>query len=352
MLLAQHDHSLAHTKSIPLVRQYLIEQVAEELEAQNVNVERHLNKRRLPDWRSMDPGLAIPLPHYLDLFELGVRTNCSMTFGAEVARGIELRDFQSYGAAIGRSEIVFDAMQTACKRARQQASTLKFWLHSVDGGYLFCRKQFARVSGCSVALAQLEQYTLNLLTKIVQLGAGPDWKPKHIYLSCSRDMAKIDEEVFPDATLHFEWPFSAIHVPFACIVRPIHQRGRKSLPKPNVTGSDFEAPWSDGSFSASCRALMRSLALEGECALDSFADTFGLSRRTIQRWLAEEGTTLKELRAEVLMEIATELLSGSEASVVEIADLLGYQNASHFSRAFRNWAGVAPSAYRKVQMAI
>ena len=47
------------------------------------------------------------------------------------------------------------------------------------------------------------------------------------------------------------------------------------------------------------------------------------------------------------VEEMSELLRGSDESVLAIAGQLGYDNASKFARAFRQVMGVSPSAYRK-----
>jgi AraC family transcriptional regulator len=47
------------------------------------------------------------------------------------------------------------------------------------------------------------------------------------------------------------------------------------------------------------------------------------------------------------IERAKQLLRGSELSLTEIAQRVGYSSASHFSVGFRKMTRVAPSEYRK-----
>lgn len=42
-----------------------------------------------------------------------------------------------------------------------------------------------------------------------------------------------------------------------------------------------------------------------------------------------------------------DFVENSDRSMTEIAYLLGYSEASAFSRAFRNWTGTGPAAYRR-----
>jgi AraC-like DNA-binding protein len=45
-------------------------------------------------------------------------------------------------------------------------------------------------------------------------------------------------------------------------------------------------------------------------------------------------------------ELAAQYVKGSELSVGEITFLLRFSEPANFSRAFKRWTGVSPSAYR------
>jgi AraC-like DNA-binding protein len=94
------------------------------------------------------------------------------------------------------------------------------------------------------------------------------------------------------------------------------------------------------------RALLRAgdgLSLTGERA----ARELGMSARTLKRKLSQHGTSFSDLVAHERRRLATRMLRAG-ASVDEIADRLGYADAQSFSRAFRRWTDMTPSAYRKL----
>lgn len=76
------------------------------------------------------------------------------------------------------------------------------------------------------------------------------------------------------------------------------------------------------------------------------ADDLGLGVRTLQRRLADAGTTFRHLCEEASMEEAERLLQKTNIPVAEIAHRLGYSEPSSFSRAVFNWFGVRPSTLR------
>lgn len=71
-----------------------------------------------------------------------------------------------------------------------------------------------------------------------------------------------------------------------------------------------------------------------------------ISPRTLQRRLAEEGTSYRALLNEVREQLATELLVAGGLPVAEVARRLGYLELSSFSQAFRRWTGMGARAYR------
>jgi AraC-like DNA-binding protein len=71
------------------------------------------------------------------------------------------------------------------------------------------------------------------------------------------------------------------------------------------------------------------------------------SVRSLQRDLARFGISYSEIVQQVRFEQATRMLSEERTKVIDIALSLGYEDASHFSRAFRRAAGMSPRQYRR-----
>lgn len=80
---------------------------------------------------------------------------------------------------------------------------------------------------------------------------------------------------------------------------------------------------------------------------DELARGLGMSVRTLVRRLEEEGTNYAEILREVRRRRAQQMLRDRNLSGDLIAERLGYADAASFSRAFRTWEGVSPSAWRK-----
>lgn len=97
------------------------------------------------------------------------------------------------------------------------------------------------------------------------------------------------------------------------------------------------------------RAILVELLPAGISSVDVVADKLALSKRTLQRKLAQESESYNAVLQDVRTDLANHYLSRSKLSNGEIAFLLGYQEANSFIRAFTMWNGATPSMYRELQ---
>jgi AraC-like DNA-binding protein len=102
----------------------------------------------------------------------------------------------------------------------------------------------------------------------------------------------------------------------------------------------------DAAWAAVVAQMLRSV--EGrQLTLKSVATQLGVSERTVDRRLAQEGVRFGSLCEDVMFERARALLSDGSTSVAQAAQRLGYRDAANFSRAFRRREGISPSDYQR-----
>ncbi len=85
----------------------------------------------------------------------------------------------------------------------------------------------------------------------------------------------------------------------------------------------------------------------GSPTIEQLADDMGLSVRSLQRRLEEQGLTFQQVLDEMRERLATVYLGNPSMAIAEAAYLLGYSDASAFSRAFKRWHQVSPSDWRR-----
>lgn len=95
------------------------------------------------------------------------------------------------------------------------------------------------------------------------------------------------------------------------------------------------------------RRTLVPLIREGQTSLAALARAHHTSPRTLQRRLAEQGTSFQHLLDDTRRHLAEAHLKDARLDLAEIALLLGYSEQSAFTRAFRAWSGLPPAQWRK-----
>lgn len=95
------------------------------------------------------------------------------------------------------------------------------------------------------------------------------------------------------------------------------------------------------------RSALKELLPGGACGISDAAKKLGMSTRTFQRKLSDEGTTFRNELNTVRELLAKHYLKNSGMPTADIAFLLGYSEINSFLRAFSEWTGMTVSDYRK-----
>ena len=101
------------------------------------------------------------------------------------------------------------------------------------------------------------------------------------------------------------------------------------------------------SFAASVENAIAKLLPHGKARVGEIARKLGVSKRTLARRLASEGLTFAGVLQTLKFDLARRHLADESLSISEVAWLLGYQDVSAFTHAFKRWTGSAPRALRQ-----
>ncbi|MEK5030073.1 helix-turn-helix domain-containing protein [Paenibacillus sp. FSL R7-0302] len=101
--------------------------------------------------------------------------------------------------------------------------------------------------------------------------------------------------------------------------------------------------------SAKVQWILSRCLTQGKIDIHSVASELGMSERTLQRRLTEEGGSFKQLLAKTRREMAVAYLADPALEIKEVAFLIGYEDQNSFYRAFRAWTGETPANWRVTQ---
>lgn len=175
---------------------------------------------------------------------------------------------------------------------------------------------------------------------------GPEWKPSAVELARARP-ADVEpyRKVF-GMMPRFDADQSEVIFPSKWLAKPLvsadpllHRLMKERAGEQHERTRD--------TFAAQVRRVIGPLLGSPACSLAVVASRLGLHGRTLNRRLAAEGTSFRRIREDVRLEAACHMLASGGRPVFQVADVLGYADATAFTRAFRRWAGIPPAQWRR-----
>ena len=89
-----------------------------------------------------------------------------------------------------------------------------------------------------------------------------------------------------------------------------------------------------------------SLLPQGRVLVEDVARSMGMSKRTLARRLSDDGLNFTEILQQLRRDLAVRYLDDRKLHVSKIAWLLGFNEVSAFTHAFKRWTGKTPRRMR------
>jgi AraC-like DNA-binding protein len=192
---------------------------------------------------------------------------------------------------------------------------------------------------------QISETVLAVVVSLIRALSGDEWNPTEVLLPHSLPAKCEPYRQHFRAPVRFNQEVAAIVLPARDLEFKIADADpllRTMLnAKIKLMKTTLGANLSD-----EVRRLLR-IRLTGEhCTAQETAEKLSMHRRTLSRHLKRSGSGYRTIANEVRFDIARQLLEDTTISLVQVATILGYSEASAFTRAFERWSGQSPSAWR------
>jgi AraC-like DNA-binding protein len=99
-------------------------------------------------------------------------------------------------------------------------------------------------------------------------------------------------------------------------------------------------------FQTGLENAISSLLPHGRVLVEDVARGLGMSNRTLARKFSDEGLNFTEILQQLRHDLAVRHLDDRKLHVSKIAWLLGFNEVSAFTHAFKRWTGKTPSEMR------
>lgn len=295
----------------------------------------------LPADAERDPDRRLPTAAINLLFESAAEQAGTDDFGLRLA---ELRGFSNLGP------VTLLARDEPDIRSALAIFTSYLPLHNEALTVDLSEHDSLAILACSIAgegpKVQATDVAVSMLHRILRQLLGTCWRALGIYLERQRPVRLGRFERAFSARVHFAQDFSGIAFNAADLDQP-NLLAEAAL-RPYIAQLRATLPGlADLPLAERIRRLLRAMLASGRCTAPLAAERLGMSRRTMERRLAAEGTTFHALLDEVRSEVARGQLVGSGRSNAEIAGLLGFGSSAAFTAWFSGRHGAPPQVWRR-----
>ena len=325
------------TSNLPLIRLSSVNPFLTELARRNVDGGAILRGKGLPgDVPASSDLFASSLTIY-EIVEQSAAVADDPYLGYTIGRNLNAEDWEPVARAVHDANTIGDLLRNFIVNALDHSSSTEFFMRTEGERTTF---GFARATVPPFKPSQNDAFYLGFFIKLLRNATGPAWDPAQVLARVSspsaiprtEEMSRLAETDNAGMRISFptEWQLSKIHK--AIGGRANQSAGGQQLPESLVE---------------SVRAALRPHVNEADLDVAKAAKICGYEKRRLGRLLRRHGTTIiKEISA-VREESARDKLLNSATPVAEIGESVGFNDPTIFSRAFKNWTGQSPQAFRR-----
>jgi AraC-like DNA-binding protein len=303
-----------------------------------------LRVAKIDEAQLCDPDARIPLSAIVRLWRAITLRVPDPAFGLRLGGDVRARDFGLVGYTMAYSGTVGAALTRLTRYDRIVSESLVVHLDTgAEGTWVRVDAEPALQAFRPAADARLAA----LLSVCRDIAAAPI-APLTVHLPYRRPADVREYEKFFRAPLEFGVPATALLLGKDDLARRVSSSDEvltgylDHLAEQILTSLGAEHTIRDR-----VRRLLWSSLSDGVPDLDDVARRLGMSGRTLQRRLRDEGATFGAVLSGFRQDMARPLLRDGRLAVSEVAFLLGYEDPSSFQRAFRRWSGRSPRAFRR-----
>ena len=294
----------------------------------------------------IDPKRMITDSDYYDLCERVAHEDPhGVSVPLRVGASMRCDDYGAFGLAWKSAVHLRGSYQRAERYGRVLTSVSAYEVRAEDGRmFMMLHRDGERRLGLRLSNEQ----TIVAIAEISREVSGQPFSPDAVYFKHKSPGDISAHEAYFGCPVHYGADRDALEV------------SEESLSAPNRLGDQSISDFFDAHLEKELAELADDEGLdrrvriqisqalsEGVPTVADVADRLGLSGRTLQRRLAEQGHAFQDLVDEARHELANRLLRRTDYALAEVAFLTGFAEQSTFTRAFKRWSGQTPATYRR-----
>lgn len=196
------------------------------------------------------------------------------------------------------------------------------------------------------ARRQINELSMGIGQTLLEMLIGPGFRSERVLLAHRRpdDVRSLVRRF--GRYLHFDQAVNALTLPGEALHMPV--------PTANPEFRSIAVEYvrkqlgnTEGNRVRRIELLVRQLLPTGRCSLQAVSDILGMHPRTLQRDLRTSGAAFRGIVDDARRRLVTDYLRDTDATLAQVAAMLGYGDQAAFNNAFRRWYGVPPGRWRE-----
>jgi AraC-like DNA-binding protein len=295
-----------------------------------------------------DPDKRIPYRQVVRMYEQAARLTNDENFGLHLGERTSLKVFDVLSYVLINSPTLGEAMRRVVR------------YHPIwnDGAaFTFEREgESARIryDYFGVAAAECRQdceLTVCMILRAGQILTGVEWTPAEASFRHAAPRDASEHRRIFRCPVNFSRPSNEVVLDASLLALPVAEADPALCAVLERHAEELLArtPRRAG-LAGEVRRILSEALRGGDPGVEAVARRLGMSARTLQRKLREEGTSHQELLEEMRRDLSERYLRELRMAICEVAYLLGFSEPSAFHRAFRRWTGTTPARFRRMRV--
>ena len=320
--------------------------IAQTLESYGVNADEVFQQAGIEFQKAVKPDSRISIKAMMRLIEVVKEKSGDPCFGLKFAEFVHPTSYHALGLALLSSS----NLRSFCKRLERYFSFV-----TTNEVALFHDND----DECSLTVQAVDNMgnpdlnrifvdgTVAFILKLIRLMYRPDYAPLRVDIPHTPTKAEQTRyQEFFNAPIHYSTETYRLWLDPAELDKPLPAANTEFALQNDQVVANYLNQMEHTNLISKVRSKLIEYLPAGDCSKEKVARALNMSVRSLHKRLNELGTNYQETLDSTREELAEQYMQQATMSVSEIGYLLGFSDCSNFSRAFKHWTGLAPSAYR------
>ena len=290
------------------------------------------------------PQLRYPISTVRQLWEFSKEATGDETIGLKTGTYARPPMFYAFGYSWQASSSLLDAFERLARYYQVMSTTsVEVSLHELDDSYALtaefpdpAREPPKEGIDCG----------MTALLTMCDIVAEKEIRPTRIKLTCP---ATVHPEAYRQALrapIEFNAPVGTFYFAKDVVEAPLRHATPEVAKATDRISEEYIEALDPSKVASQVRRLLVALLPSGKADQEEISRRMNRSASTLQRQLAEEGLTYREVLESTRRSLAEDYLADGKHSQAQIAYMLGFSDQSNFSRAFKRWTNMSPKQYQ------